>query len=95
MNYYTIHENLDFVGREHEFSRLQAIRNGQETLMLVVYGRRRVGKTELIEQLFKAQNVLTFEGLQPDQKKKKNATEEKDYQIRECVGRLGGYVGQD
>jgi len=95
MNYYEIHENLSFIGREHELARLQAIHNEEDASMLVVYGRRRVGKTELIEQFFKTQNVLKFEGLQPDQKKKKTATEEKHYQIRECVRRLGVYAGQE
>ena len=37
-----------------------------EAAIIVIYGRRRVGKTELIEQFFRQRHILKFEGLQPD-----------------------------
>lgn len=75
-------------------SQLRDIHDAENASIIVVYGRRRVGKTELIEQFFKGQSVLKFEGLQPDQKKRKSDTEERRYQIQECVRRLGLYSGQ-
>lgn len=32
--------------------------------LLIVYGRRRVGKAELIEHIYQARHLLKFEGLE-------------------------------
>jgi Archaeal ATPase. len=53
----------NFVGRCVEWKRLTALGQVDEPAILVVYGRRRVGKTELLEQVFAARNVLKFEGI--------------------------------
>jgi len=63
--------------------------------VIVIYGRRRVGKTELIEQFFLNQNVLKFEGLQPDRKTKTSAKKERKRQITECLRRLGNYAEKE
>ena len=52
-----------FVGRLAEWKRLTVIGQAGEPAILVVYGRRRVGKTELLEQVFAARNILKFEGI--------------------------------
>ena len=53
-----------FVGRDYEMQRLETPYNDDEACILVVYGRRRVGKTELIEHKFQKRNLLKFEGIE-------------------------------
>lgn len=57
-------ENKQFIGREFERQRIAQIDSMKRASILVVYGRRRVGKTELIEQVFRNRNLLKFEGLE-------------------------------
>ena len=52
-----------FVGRRAEWARLTAIGQTPEPAILIVYGRRRVGKTELLEQVYANRNILKFEGI--------------------------------
>lgn len=53
-----------FVGREHELSVMQRLYNRQGFKMVVLYGRRRVGKTSLIEEFTKNKRTLFFTALQ-------------------------------
>ncbi len=48
-----------FVGREKEQIRLEAIKNSSRSEFVVIYGRRRVGKTMLVRRIFR--NDLVFE----------------------------------
>lgn len=41
-----------FIGREYEISQLEQYRNSKESEFIIVYGRRRVGKTFLIKEFF-------------------------------------------
>lgn len=91
MKYYPITPNKSFIGRQRELKRLADIHAREESVVIVVYGRRRVGKTELIEQFFQKDKILKFEGLQPDFKNKKAAREERQVQIKECLLRLSIY----
>ncbi|MBI3266873.1 MAG: ATP-binding protein, partial [Chlamydiae bacterium] len=59
-----IHQNKTFIGRRAEMHRFQEIEARQEASLVVVYGRRRVGKTELIEQYFRERRLIKFEGLE-------------------------------
>ncbi len=63
--------NKNFVGRTQELEQLSTISNSGEASIVAVYGRRRVGKTELLEQAFRERNILKFEGIeglsQPEQ----------------------------
>ncbi|MBM3197884.1 MAG: hypothetical protein FJZ58_01340 [Chlamydiae bacterium] len=52
-----------FIGRTFEKERLTSIGKSPTPCILVVYGRRRVGKTELLEQVYAGRNILKFEGL--------------------------------
>jgi AAA+ ATPase superfamily predicted ATPase len=89
MKYYMVRENPHFIGRETYWSRLQQIDAQEAAAVIVVYGRRRVVKTELIEQFFRKGPILKFEGLQPQRSKiKKDDTAEKRRQIEECLVRL-------
>ena len=70
MKTYQISENKGFIGREHEIAQIQEICSQTGSKIIVVYGRRRVGKTELLEQTFGNRNLLKFEGREniPEQK---------------------------
>ena len=41
-----------FIGREHEIRQLEKYRNSKESEFVIVYGRRRVGKTFLVKEFF-------------------------------------------
>ena len=63
-----------FFGRKAEKEQLEALIERPRPCIAVIYGRRRVGKSELIRQATQGKNVLNFEGLegQPKQKQIKN-----------------------
>jgi len=54
----------NFIGRTSELERLHKIASEKEASIIVMYGRRRIGKTELLEQAFKDRNILKFEGIE-------------------------------
>ena len=53
-----------FIGREQELKRIQEAANSGEASILIVYGRRRVGKTELIEHSLAKRNLVKMEGVE-------------------------------
>jgi uncharacterized protein len=53
-----------FVGRKHEIARIREATEAGEASIIVVYGRRRVGKTELIEHTLGERNLLKLEGVE-------------------------------
>jgi hypothetical protein len=53
-----------FIGRERELKRLAELSETPGAKILVVYGRRRIGKTTLIRKAFTERGLLTFEGLE-------------------------------
>ncbi|XZE19887.1 ATP-binding protein [Pirellulaceae bacterium SH449] len=55
---------MKFIGRTSELSQLLAAKRGDEAMMILVYGRRRVGKTTLIEKAFGDRKLLKFEGVE-------------------------------
>lgn len=79
-----IESNPKFIGRKKELEKLSLIASATEAAILIVYGRRRIGKTELLEQAFRTRNVLKFEGIE-------GFTEEK--QIEQTMLQLSRYVG--
>jgi len=92
MKYAVIRRNRDFVGRKRELSRLAEIHSRAEASIIVVHGRRRVGKTELIEQFFRKDRVLKFEGLQSPPPKQNQKRVFRQRQIDHCVGLLADYA---
>ncbi len=82
-------KNPQFVGRKAELARLNELKKSKRANIIVVYGRRRVGKTELIEQFFQKDKILKFEGLQTD---KQNKAAIRKYQLRNCLNRLSNYL---
>lgn len=54
-----------FINRRYELSRLaSAVTDGSVASLIFVYGRRRVGKTALLEKAFTNRRLLKFEGLE-------------------------------
>jgi AAA+ ATPase superfamily predicted ATPase len=64
MKPFAVKTKKNFIGREFEFVRLKKIAASKEASIIVMYGRRRIGKTELLEQAFKDRNILKFEGIE-------------------------------
>lgn len=60
----SIIENKHFIGRKLELDSLTRIAAIPEASIIVVYGRRRVGKTELLEQVFRNRHLIKFEGIE-------------------------------
>jgi uncharacterized protein len=83
--YYKVKSNTGFVGREFERQKLINIENSGEAAIVIVHGRRRVGKTELIEQHFAKRNLLKFEGREG---------QSSDVQKRTFLEALSIYLGQ-
>ena len=54
---YHIPQNSQFIGRQHEQALLHQIADGQEASIIITHGRRRIGKTELLEQTFRTRNI--------------------------------------
>lgn len=56
-----------FVGRKEELYRLSSLLKKKSASLVVVRGRRRIGKSRLIEEFAKGKRFLTFAGIPPDQ----------------------------
>ncbi|MBF0363872.1 MAG: AAA family ATPase [Oligoflexia bacterium] len=62
---------MKFIGREKELSCLLSLTDGSKNKtdhIAVIYGRRRIGKSELIRQAFKNKFLLYFEGVENQSK---------------------------
>ncbi len=59
-----IKEKKNFIGRKTELERLQEISASGNASIIIMYGRRRIGKTELLEQAFRERKLLKFEGIE-------------------------------
>jgi AAA+ ATPase superfamily predicted ATPase len=55
---------MRFVGRRREIEALRAARKRSGSTLTALYGRRRVGKSRLIEEAFASDEILKFEGLE-------------------------------
>ncbi len=57
-------KSISFVGRRDEMKYITDATKTGEAGILVVYGRRRVGKTELIEHVLQDRNLIKLEGVE-------------------------------
>ena len=57
---------LPFVGRENAFEQLNGLLQKKTATLAVVSGRRRIGKSRLIEEFAKNHRFLEFIGIPPD-----------------------------
>lgn len=60
---YSILIMLEIVGRKYEISLLQGVLKSPEATLIAVYGRRRVGKTYLIQKTYAAHLIFEFCGI--------------------------------
>ncbi len=79
----SIKKNPNFVGRKFELSKLHRISDSDESAIIIIYGRSRIGKTELIEQGLSHRNLLKFEGI---------AGLGERQQIQHCFNKLAEYT---
>lgn len=75
----------DFIGRQHELSLLEEISGADEASIIIIYGRRRIGKTETIEQAYRQRNLLKFEGIEG---------EDQQWQREHVLSQLANYTGE-
>ncbi len=59
---------MNFIGREHELSALSRFINKKSASLLVVRGRRRIGKSRLIEEFAKPYKFFSLSGIAPTEK---------------------------
>jgi len=85
MEYYTPKLPKIFIGRSREMLLLKKIALQEDARIVVVYGRRRIGKTTLIEQAYHSYHMLKFEGIEGANKK---------HQIAQVVRQLAQYRGE-
>lgn len=64
LNFENLSPIKNFIGREFELDRLKKIFNSDNSSIVILHGRRRVGKTETLEKALYGFNVLKFEGLE-------------------------------
>ena len=55
---------MKFFGRNQELTLLDKLNQRKGAQLLILYGRRRIGKTELLEQTFRNCTLLKFEGIE-------------------------------
>lgn len=53
-----------FAGRKYELSNLNQLHDSNQFECVIIYGRRRVGKTSLIKEFIKNKNSIYFQALQ-------------------------------
>lgn len=69
-------EEADMIGRKKETLELEELFNRNRSELVAVYGRRRVGKTYLVEQVFKNRFSFRHAGLSPVEHTKKGFLDE-------------------
>ena len=61
----------DMIGREREVNELLQLYNGKKAELVAIYGRRRVGKTYLVDETFRGKITFRHAGLSPVEENKK------------------------
>jgi AAA+ ATPase superfamily predicted ATPase len=55
--------NTEYINREHEVSIMRGLIKSEKSQFLALYGRRRIGKTYLIEKVYEQEMVFHFTGI--------------------------------
>ena len=56
---------MQIIGRKNEIEELETLYNSRKPEFVAIYGRRRVGKTYLVKELFKDRFTFWHTGLSP------------------------------
>lgn len=83
MNYYQPKSLKVFLGRTAEQAKIKEFIARDDAGILVVYGRRRAGKTELIQHVFADRRLLKFEGIEG---------KDEAFQLAHVLRELGKYT---
>ncbi|MFH1653315.1 MAG: ATP-binding protein [Pseudomonadota bacterium] len=75
-----------FIGREYELRLMREEYEKPNSSLVVVYGRRRVGKTRLITEFYKDKNIWKFDGIE---------NENKPTQIKRILEQLSSFSGNN
>ena len=62
-------------GREKEIKELNRLYNSSKAELVAIYGRRRVGKTYLVDQVFKNRITFRHAGISPSEEGEKTVWE--------------------
>lgn len=76
-----------FIGRKHELAQLQELLDRRTTSLVVIKGRRRIGKSRLIDEFGKGHEYYAFSGLLPT--KKTTAQKQRDEFARQLSQQTG------
>ena len=60
-----INYKKNFIGRTTELNRLEGMARASRSTLVVIQGRRRIGKSRLVSEFAKNKNYLSFAGLSP------------------------------
>lgn len=80
--------NTTFVGRKNELHLLNLLLNKKSASLVTVTGRRRIGKSRLIEEFGRSHKIYTFSGVLPNEKTTLQS------QLYEFGWQLGKALGQ-
>lgn len=78
---------VSFIGRQQELKNLKLLLEKKVPSLVVVKGRRRIGKSRLIEEFAKGKKFLRFEGIAPT--RKTTAQQQRDEFARQLHHQLG------
>ena len=84
-----------FIGRKEELERLSSLFNKKSANLVVVRGRRRIGKSRLIEEFARGKRFFSFAGIPPTDETK--AQDQRDVfaeQLGKQIG-LQGIIADD
>ncbi|NGX39920.1 MAG: hypothetical protein KR126chlam1_01258 [Chlamydiae bacterium] len=86
---------IRFIGRDNPLEKLKSLLNKRTSSLVVIRGRRRIGKSRLVEEFAKDLPFLSFSGLPPSENT--NAQSQRDEFARQLQERLGlpGLKGDD
>jgi hypothetical protein len=78
---------MRFVGRKKELEILERLRLKKSSSLAVIWGRRRIGKSTLVEEFLKGKKAWSFSGIPPQEHKTNQ--EEIDYFIKQMARNIG------
>lgn len=88
-------DNVEFIGRKKELARLQRLFDKKTASLVVIKGRRRVGKSRLAEEFARDKTFYSFTGLPPDMKTTSQSQREEFARQLALQFKLPGLRGDD